>query len=101
MWQKVHKGDQIQAENFFYKTRVKCGKNWCQFAKKNLAPGDVAGAYVAAGDVAGGDVAPGDDRSCIPSVVWWVALVWYIWWEIFSHDKHQNARASVASVKKW
>ena len=71
-----------------------------QFAKKNLAPGDVAGAYVAAGDVAGGDVAPGDDRSCIPSVVWWVALVWYIWWEIFSHDKHQNARASVASVKK-
>ena len=42
---------------------------------KNLAPGDVAGAYVAAGDVAGGDVAPGDDRSCIPSVVWWVALV--------------------------
>ena len=50
---------------------------------KNLAPGDVAGAYVAAGDVAGGDVAPGDDRSCIPSVMWWVALVWYIWWEIF------------------
>ena len=77
---------------------------------KNLAPGDVAGAYVAAGDVAGGDVAAGDvlpgdvaagdDRSCIPSVMWWVALVWYIWWEIFSHDKHQNARASVASVKK-
>ena len=47
---------------------------------KNLAPGDVAGAYVAAGDVAGGDVAAGDvlpgdvaagdDRSCIPSVMW-------------------------------